>query len=59
MLDVDEHAKEVDIKENGKTNWSLSFGSFKTRPTTTEDVTKAETPAFRNKEIAEQEPFYY
>ena len=24
-----------------------------------EDVTKAETPKFRNKEIEEQEPFYY
>ena len=35
----------------------LSFGAPK--QTVKEDVTKADTPGFRNKEIEEQEPYYY
>lgn len=35
----------------------LSFSSK--NQTVKEDVTKADTPGFRNKEIEEQEPFYY
>jgi hypothetical protein len=34
-----------------------SFSSAK--PVVKEDVTKADTPGFRNKEIEDQEPFYY
>ena len=35
------------------------MSSFYTEVPAKEDVTKAETPGFRNKEIEEQEPYYY
>jgi hypothetical protein len=35
----------------------LSFSSRKAE--VKEDVTKADTPGFRNKQIEEQEPYYY
>ena len=53
---------EVDTEVRPKSfagNLMSAMSSFYQEPEVKEDVTKADTPGFRNKEIEEQEPYYY